>query len=112
MKDICSGIEKIREVGTAAEPAGGGGGGPQTTWESECCLFTKLNITLPTQWWQGEQGRKKANAIRHCECWRKDLFPPQLNSKLWLEILPAVLPTELDWGYLHFLKCSETQRIF
>lgn len=27
MKDICSGIEKIREVGTAAEPAGGGAGG-------------------------------------------------------------------------------------
>lgn len=113
MKDICSGIEKIREVGYCSWTWSR----VQTTWDSECCLFTKHNITSPTQQWQGGcRDGKKANARAHCEGWRKRIlffffFPIELRIVARDCTSWHFQPNWIAFTYLHFLKCSETQRI-
>lgn len=113
MKDICSGIEKIREVGYCSWTWSR----VQTTWDSECFLFTKHNITSPTQQWQGgEQGRQKGKC--KSTLWGLEeansfffFFPIELRIVARDCTSWHFQPNWIGFTYLHFLKCSETQRI-
>lgn len=103
MKDICSGIEKIREVGTAAEPAGGERGASNNLGIWVLSVYqAQYNLTYTVV--AGGAGPQKGKCNKALWVLEEGFFSPSAELQIVARDFTSCTSNRIGLGLLTFSK--------